>query len=79
LAPEGTQRPLWPLTLHTSCFKLALGAQQAPLGTGRPAFWGMGVAKAMVARETAMARVNFILANGLVVVGLRLEKVLKNY
>jgi hypothetical protein len=39
----------------------------------------MGVAKVMVARERAMARVNFILADGLVVVGLRLEKVLKNY
>jgi hypothetical protein len=34
------------------------------LGTGRPAFWGVGVAKAMVARERAMARVNFILADG---------------
>jgi hypothetical protein len=33
-----------------------------PLGTGRPAFWGDGAAKARDARERATARVNFMIA-----------------
>jgi hypothetical protein len=57
LAPEGTQRPVDPLTLHTSCFKLVFAVQQAPLGTGRPAFWGLGAAT-----ERKKARVNCIFA-----------------
>jgi hypothetical protein len=51
-----------PLTLQTSCFKLVLGVQHLPLGTGRPAFWGDGAAKARDARERATARVNFMIA-----------------
>ena len=38
LTPAGTHLPLWPLTLHTSCFKLVLATQHAPVGTGRLAF-----------------------------------------
>lgn len=65
LAPLGTHLPLCPLTLHTSCFKLVLATQQAPLGTGRPAFCGLGAAIAKVARERTAAIVNFILPDGL--------------
>jgi hypothetical protein len=61
LAAEGTQRPVWPLTLQTSCFKLVLATQHWPLGTGRPAFWGVGVAMAKTARERMVAMVNCIL------------------
>lgn len=73
LEPEGTQRPVEPLTLQTSCFKLALGAQQLPVGTGRPAFWGAGAAKAMEAKRAAAARMNFMIAGcflGCVMLGL---------
>jgi hypothetical protein len=62
LAPEGTQRPVWPLTLQTSCFKLVFATQHEPLGTGRPAFWGVGVAAAKTARERMVAMVNCIFA-----------------
>jgi hypothetical protein len=55
------------LTLQTSCFKLALGAQQLPLGTGRPAFWGEGAAKAMEAKKATAAMVNFMVADLVVV------------
>jgi hypothetical protein len=51
------------LTLQTSCFKLVLGVQHAPLGTGRLAFCAAGIAKAKDARERAMARVNFMVAD----------------
>jgi hypothetical protein len=60
LAADGTQRPLDPFTLHTSCFKLVFGVQHAPFGTGRPAFWSCGVAHAIDARESTRARDNFI-------------------
>jgi hypothetical protein len=46
LAPDGTQRPVWPLTLQTSCLSEVLATQQAPFATGRPAFWGLGAAAA---------------------------------
>ena len=45
LPPEATQRPVCLITLHTSCFKLIFAAQQVPVETGRPAFWGLGAAK----------------------------------
>jgi hypothetical protein len=63
LEPEGTQRPVEPLTLQTSCFKLLLGAQQLPVGTGRPAFWGEGAAKAMEVRRAMAPSVTFMIAN----------------
>jgi hypothetical protein len=64
---SGTHRPLWPLTVHTSCFKLVLATQQAPSGTGRLALapWGMAAARAERARTMAEV-VNFIFAVALV-------------
>jgi hypothetical protein len=63
LIESGTHRPLTPLTVQTSCFKLVFATQQAPSGTGRLALapWGMAVARAERARTTA-EMVNFILA-----------------
>lgn len=63
LAALGTHLPLCPLTLHTSCFKLVLATQQEPVGTGRPAFCGLGAARAKVARERIAVIVNFIFAS----------------
>lgn len=42
LTESGTQRPVWPLTLQTSCFNDVPAMQHAPEGTGRLAlapFW----------------------------------------
>jgi hypothetical protein len=71
LAADGTQRPLDPFTLQTSCFKLVFGVQHAPFGTGRPAFWGCGVAYAIDARESIRERENFISSEVIEVGGLR--------
>jgi hypothetical protein len=66
------------LTLQTSCFKLVLGVQQAPLGTGRPAFCGDGAAKAMAAKRTTAAKVDFIFADLVVLIdyGSEIEELL---
>jgi hypothetical protein len=40
-----------------------LATQQDPVGTGRPAFWGLGAAKAKVVREKMVGMVNFILVD----------------
>jgi len=61
LAPDGTQRPVEPLTLQTSCLSEVLGVQHAPLGTGRLSFWGLGAAAAR-ATMAKKERVNFMLA-----------------
>lgn len=65
----GTQRPVWPLTLQTSCFKLVAATQHAPVGTGRfalaPAWRSsmtMPLATARKAKRVAEI-VNFILAS----------------
>jgi hypothetical protein len=47
--------------------------QQAPLGTGRPAFWGDGAAKAMEAKRATAARVNFMIADLVVLMDYRSE------
>jgi hypothetical protein len=57
---SGTQRPDCPLTVQTSCFKLVLAMQQAPLATGRPLFWGWGAAMAVTAKRARVAK-NFMM------------------